>query len=131
MFRLVTKTLKNVEFQADFSGSSNCDFIDVQSSNISKVYKRDGIFRQHVVPEMIHSGDGENEILEKRSDLAKIILHENWKLKTKFKFTLHNPPREKQEKFIRKDLQKLVEEYMSFLKAFRRDTFVIPFEKIP
>ena len=29
MFRLVTKTLKIIEFEADFSGSLNCDFIEV------------------------------------------------------------------------------------------------------
>jgi len=63
--------------------------------------------------------------------LAKIVLHENWKLKTKFKFTLINPSREKQEKFIRRDMQKLVEQYQAFLRAFKRDTYVLPFEKIP
>lgn len=36
-----------------------------------------------------------NEIIEKRTDLAKIVLLDNWKLKSKFKFTLHNLPRDK------------------------------------
>ena len=31
MFRLVTKTLKIIEFSADFSGSLNCEFIEVNS----------------------------------------------------------------------------------------------------
>ena len=72
-----------------------------------------------------------NDILEKRTDLAKIVLLDNWKLKSKFKFTLHNPPRDKQEKFIRADKNLLVTQYLAFLKAFKKDTFVLPFEKIP
>ena len=35
---------------------------------------------------MVQSEDGNADIIEKRTDLAKIILQENWKLKTKFKF---------------------------------------------
>ena len=74
---------------------------------------------------------GTNEILEKRTDLAKIVLSDNWKLKSKFKFTLQNPTRDNQAKFIKKDREALVEQYFAFLKAFKRDTFVLPFEKIP
>ena len=72
-----------------------------------------------------------NEILVKRTDLAKIVLLEGWKLKSKFKFTLHNPPRETQDKFIRADRELLLSQYFAFLKAFKKDTFVLPFEKIP
>ena len=33
---------------------------------------------------MYNNGES-NEILLKKTDLAKLVLHENWKLKTKFK----------------------------------------------
>ena len=31
MFRLVTQTLKIIEFEADFSGSLNCEFVETKS----------------------------------------------------------------------------------------------------
>ena len=34
MFRLISKTLKIIEFTADFTGSTNCQFIDLQKCNI-------------------------------------------------------------------------------------------------
>ena len=34
MFRLISKTLKIIEFTADFSGSTNCAFVDLQKGNI-------------------------------------------------------------------------------------------------
>ena len=133
-----------MEFEADFSGSLNCDFVEVRKAhggrpmedrieqrlNQGRILNSTGCYQERVLPEMITAGSS-NEILEKRTDLAKIVLHENWKLKSKFKFTLHNPPREKQEKFIRKDKQMLTEQYIAFLKAFMRDSFVLPFEKLP
>ena len=80
---------------------------------------------------MVQSEDGNADIIEKRTELAKIILRENWKLKTKFKFQLLNLPREKQELFIRRDQTLLLESYLAFLAAFKRETYVVPFEKIP
>lgn len=44
---------------------------------------------------MMQSETGHAEICEKKTDLAKIILQEGWNLKTQFKFTLHNLPRDK------------------------------------
>ena len=58
------------------------------------------------------------------------MLSDNWKLKSKFKFTLQNPPTDKQEKFIKKDKDLLLEQYFAFIKAFKRDTFILPFEKL-
>lgn len=142
MFRLVTQSLKIVEFEADFSASQNCEFVEVrmkqdrdmedhieQRLNQGRVLNPTGRYHERVYPEIVSNDN--HEILEKRTDLAKIVLHENWKLKTKFKFTMHNPPRDKQEKFIKYDKLALVEQYVAFVKAFKKDTFVIPFEKLP
>ena len=35
MFRLVTQTLKIVEFEADFNGSINCEFVEVKRDKLS------------------------------------------------------------------------------------------------
>lgn len=39
--------------------------------------------------------------------VAKVRLLKNWKLKSKFKFTLKNPPIEKQKELIRKHLKEI------------------------
>ena len=99
MFRLVSQTLKIVEFVADFTGSRNCDFVDLKKPKAEgeEKYnlKSDGVYLERVYPSMVHTETGHAEVCEKRTDLAKVILRDGWKLKTQFKFTLHNLPREK------------------------------------
>ena len=106
MFRLVTQSLKIVEFEADFSASLNCEFVEVrkkqerdmedvieQRLNQGRILNPTGRYHERVYPDIVSNEN--HEILEKRTDLAKIVLQDNWKLKTKFKFTLHNPSRDK------------------------------------
>jgi hypothetical protein len=47
-------------------------------------------------------------------DIAEVRLLKNWKLKSKFRFTLKNPPIEKQRKYI---AQKLAEHNMKIEAA--------------
>ena len=97
IFRLVSQTLKIIEFQADFTGSRNCAFVDLSKSkapfeemedmldkriSTGRVYKPDGVYNERVFPMMMQNESGHTDICEKRTDLAKIILHDGWKLKT-------------------------------------------------
>lgn len=66
---------------ADFTGSENIK-IEVQGQSSSTL----------VVKKEIGSKMSE--------DICEIRLMKNWKLKSKFRFTLKNPPLEKQRKYI-------------------------------
>lgn len=77
MFSLVTKSLKIVEFEADFGESLNCEFIEVKvkgeraERSDRQIYNPDGRYYERVNPEVVSST---HEILEKRTELAKIAL---------------------------------------------------------
>jgi hypothetical protein len=73
----VSNSIKEVEFVADFSGSEN---IKIEGE------------AKYVVRKEIGSKCTE--------DIADVRLLKNWKLKSKFRFTLKNPPVEKQRKYL-------------------------------
>ena len=69
MFRLVSQTLKIVEFVADFTGSRNCDFVDLKKPKAEgeEKYnlKSDGVYLERVYPTMVHTETGHAEVCEK------------------------------------------------------------------
>ena len=59
--------------------------MEMIGSSMDRVLKKNGLYHERVYPDVDSVTNG---ILEKRTDLAKIVLYDNWKLKSKFKFTL-------------------------------------------
>ncbi|CAI2386182.1 unnamed protein product [Moneuplotes crassus] len=79
VFSVEVKTLQILDFQADFTGSENIFIDDTNSSNF---------ICEKIIQPM------SNEVV------AKLILRKEWKLKSKFKFTMKNPPLEIQREHL-------------------------------
>ena len=55
----------------------------------------------------------------------------SWKLKSKFRFTFSNLPKERQREIIKLDVEALNRALKQFEETFYRDTYSPPFEKMP
>lgn len=123
IFRLVTRCFKVVNFEADFTGSNNCEFYELHGPLDRKV------FTKNVEPEL--EAPQNSVVREKQTLIIKVRLRENWKLKSKFKFSLTNPPKVKQRAFIREDVDILEQDLEKFVEAFtEKNGKIIPFEKM-
>ena len=57
---------------------------------------------------------------EKSTVIVVIKLKDGWKLKSKFRFTLSNPSKEMQTKFVYKDNELLKKQFQTFLLQFQQ-----------
>ena len=80
--------MKMVEFVADFNGSEN---IQIEGRN-------NLITVTNIEP-------------YSRKPIATLVLHRDWKLKSKFKFTLKTPSIEIQEKFLIPHIEEITKEF--------------------
>lgn len=71
------KTLQILEFTADFSGSDNLELQGSKNLHATTIIKP---FTESIV--------------------AILKLFKNWKLKSRFKFTMKNPPKDEQLRYL-------------------------------
>lgn len=76
-FKIEVKKMKMVEFVADFNGSEN---IEIEGRNNLITVTNIDPFQKKII--------------------ANLLLRRDWKLKSKFKFTLKTPPIDIQEKYL-------------------------------
>jgi calpain-15 len=86
IFTVQVDTLQILDFSADFTGSENLYLDGVLSSNL-------------VANKTIQPGDNET--------VAVLKLHKEWKLKSKFKFTMRNPPLDVQREKLFPEIKNL------------------------
>ena len=111
IFRVVSKTLKIITFIADFQGSDKVEFLEgtvkkIKDSHGNEVQDGRMVYQETIQPEF-----HDNEVQEKSSLIVVVKLKEGWKLKTKFRFTLSNPSKELQTKFVYKDNELLKKQF--------------------
>ena len=111
IFRVVSKTLKIITFIADFQGSDKVEFSEgtvkkIKDSHGNEVQDGRMVYQETIQPEF-----HDNEVQEKSSLIVVVKLKEGWKLKTKFRFTLSNPSKELQTKFVYKDNELLKKQF--------------------
>ena len=79
LFKIVSNSIKEVEFVADFSGSDN---VRIEAGPQGSMASGGMIIKKEIGSKMTE-------------DICEIRLLKGWKLKSKFKFTLKNPPLER------------------------------------
>jgi hypothetical protein len=78
LFRLISTSLRVISFEVDFTGSLNCDY-----------YQDSKLLKEYVISRKIDPSEETQTTM-----ICVVVLRENWKLKTKFKFSLQNPSKE-------------------------------------
>jgi hypothetical protein len=98
-FRVISKSLRIINFEADFTGSDKVEFSD----DSKKVIPGDSmIFKRKIEPpKPVY----DSNVPELTTLICKVKLKENWKLKSKFRFTLTNPDKQTQKAYIQNDKQ--------------------------
>jgi len=95
-FKVEVKAIQIIDFTADFTGSENIIVDPISNHHIqyglnAAVPKEVGK-NPLVITTTIHPMSAEY--------VATVKLQKNWKLKTKFRFTMRNPPIEEQRKYL-------------------------------
>ena len=103
IFRVVSKSLKIITFIADFQGSDKVEFSEGTVKKIKDNHGNEVQDGRMVYQETIQPEFHDNEVQEKSTLIVVVKLKDGWKLKTKFRFTLSNPSKELQTKFVYKD----------------------------
>ena len=111
--------MKIITFIADFQGSDKVEFSEgtvkkIKDSHGNEVQDGRMVFQETIQPEF-----HDNEVQEKSTLIVVVKLKEGWKLKTKFRFTLSNPSKELQTKFVYKDNELLKKQFQTFLLKFQ------------
>ena len=111
IFRVVSKSLKIITFIADFQGSDKVEFSEGTVKKIKDNHGNEVQDGRMVYQETIQPEFHDNEVQEKSTLIVVVKLKDGWKLKTKFRFTLSNPSKELQTKFVYKDNELLKKQF--------------------
>lgn len=102
-FTLVAKTSKIVNFEADFKGSERVQFHNEHLETDNNAFFEP--IKSTILPDIDKE---DHHIGEVRKVLTVIKLEKNnWKLKSKFKFTFSNLPKDQQKKLIKAEVEAL------------------------
>jgi hypothetical protein len=95
-FTVITKTVKIVNFEADFKGSEKVQFFNEDMEpQLSVMYEP---IKSTIMPYI----DDHQKVGEVRRVLTRVKLDKaSWKLKSKFRFTFSNLPKERQREIIK------------------------------
>lgn len=96
-FKVISKSLRIINFEADFTGSDKVEFTD-ESKKV--VTEGNMIFKRKIEPpKPVY----DSNVPEQTTLICRAKLKENWRLKSKFRFTLTNPDKETQRAYIFND----------------------------